>query len=353
MVKVNDKWFRTLVIVLPATVMALTGGVVEIPFKTMRFYPWLVSVSCLAIVCETVRWLMYRGRELGAQKGNAAKATVFVIVSGFLFTALALTASKLLRLYLAKGNVDLSVEVESVLAVNGRQITVGLWWYAVSNALINFFFLYTCYKVLFYYARLKHTEKAKELLEKEKLRAELQQLKGIVNPHFLFNNLNSLSSLIAEDPAKAEVFLNELTKVFRYLLRNNNTELTTVAAELEFIHSYYQLLQIRYGKSIHMQVQVNEAYHSLTLPPLTLQLLLENAVKHNQLMKDYPLRISVSDMPGKKLVMTNNLIPKTTAVESTGIGLQSINARYRMLHKEGVHTEKTAHEFSVVIPLVE
>ncbi len=284
-------------------------------------------------------------------KKPAILTNVVVIGGGLVFTSLVLMGSGLVKFYLAKGHWNIA-SLNTSVYINSKQMSFDLASYSVFNAFINFFFLYGGYKMLFHYARLKHTEKMKEQLEKEKLRAELQQLKGIVNPHFLFNNLNSLSALISEDPAKAEFFLDELTKVFRYLLRNNSNELTELSAELRFIQSYYQLLQVRYGKAIEMTIEVNKNYDQLQLPPLTLQLLLENAVKHNHLNKEHPLRIQLYATADNKLVMKNNIIPKNTVVESTGIGLQSINARYRMLGKKGINIERNEREFSVIIPLI-
>jgi LytS/YehU family sensor histidine kinase len=169
----------------------------------------------------------------------------------------------------------------------------------------------------------------------------------------LFNNLNSLSSLIAEDPAQAEAFLDELTKVFRYLLRNNQAELTTLGQELQFIQSYYHLLQTRYGAGISMEVQIEKKYEAWKIPPLTLQLLVENAVKHNTLQKENPLHILLCAAEGNKLMVRNTLYRRATTVESTGIGLQNINARYKILNLPQVQIEKTDTHFTVIIPLIE
>jgi two-component system LytT family sensor kinase len=199
---------------------------------------------------------------------------------------------------------------------------------------------------------VRFIQKQNDRLEKQKLQAELQQLKGIVNPHFLFNNLNSLSSLISENPPQAEAFLDELTKVFRYLLRNNNAEVTTVAEELQFISSYYHLLQTRHGRSISLDVDVPEHAEQHLLPPMTLQLLVENAVKHNRLQKDLPLEISIYHKDSS-LIVRNNIRKREKAVESTGIGLHSINSRFKLLQHPGLTITQDDKFFSVMIPLIE
>jgi len=198
---------------------------------------------------------------------------------------------------------------------------------------------------------MRQAEKNNEKLEKEKLKAELNQLKGIVNPHFLFNNLNSLSALISEDPPQAEKFLNELTTVFRYLLRNNQTELTTLQEELRFIQSYFHLLQMRFGSAIQLKSDIHSEYEAMLLPPLTLQLLIENAVKHNQVLRESPLQIELF-IRNNNLIVQNTIIKKAAGVESTGIGLQTINARYRMMNMQGVTIENNNSHFVVSVPLV-
>ncbi|HEX8315248.1 MAG TPA: histidine kinase [Flavisolibacter sp.] len=151
---------------------------------------------------------------------------------------------------------------------------------------------------------------------------------------------------------QAEAFLNELTKVFRYLLRNNSTELTTVGEELQFIHSYYHLLQTRYGKSISLKMDVSEQAQTYLLPPLTLQLLVENAVKHNRLQKEAPLKIEIFSDGESVLIVRNNLSKREKAVESTGIGLHSINSRYGLLQHPAPKIANDRQYFSVMIPLI-
>ena len=238
------------------------------------------------------------------------------------------------------------------LHLNTEQVELGLVGSSILYGMLTFFLLLFVYELAYHFARLRHTEKERDRLEKEKLQAELQQLKGIINPHFLFNNLNSLSSLIAESPSQAEDFLDELTKVFRYLLRNNDTELTTLEQELKFINSYYHLLQTRYGKAISMQVNIEAICETYLLPPLTLQLLIENAVKHNRIHKEYPLHIELFSDAEHQLVVRNNLSVREHSLESTGIGLRSINSRYKLLNQKAPTIYKDADSFCVVIPLI-
>lgn len=255
--------------------------------------------------------------------------------------------------YIESGSWNKRAAFDSSIIVNDKKLVLGLWGFSLLNAALIVPVLLVAYEIIWHYAQLRNVAREKEKLEKEKLKAELQQLKGIVNPHFLFNNLNSLSSLIAESPQQAQDFLDELTKVFRYLLRNNETELTTLAQEMNFIQSYYHLLQTRYGQAITMNIQIDKTHEELLLPPLTLQLLVENAVKHNRLEKENPLHIDLITEPGNRLSVKNNLRKRNGLVESTGIGLHNINARYKMLKQPGVVIEKDDQNFVVIISLID
>lgn len=280
------------------------------------------------------------------------KRLLALIPMGVAFVGVLFTISKAARNYIAYGEFGMDASLGSVVYVNNEQIKMGLIGLSMIYGMLAFFLLLGIYELAYHFARLRHTERERDRLEKEKLQAELQQLKGIVNPHFLFNNLNSLSSLISESPSQAENFLDELTKVFRYLLRNNETELTTLRNELEFMNSYYHLLQTRYGKGVSMQIDIDPTCESYLLPPLTLQLLVENAVKHNRVDKDDPLRIELFNDEENRLVVRNNLSVRKNSIESTGIGLRSINSRYKLLNHEGPIIRKDADFFWVIIPLI-
>ena len=192
-----------------------------------------------------------------------------------------------------------------------------------------------------------------ENLKRENLQSQLEGLKGQVNPHFLFNSLNSLSSLISEDPAKAEKFLDEMSKVYRYMLRTNEDGLTTLETELQFIQSYFHLLKTRYGDSLLLKTQIDDHYLDYWIPPLTLQMLVENAVKHNMILRDSPLVIQLLTTNSKKLIVTNNLQRKNRLVFSNKVGLNNIHNKYRLMKQEEIMIRDDGKEFSVVVPLIQ
>lgn len=347
MLPVRDKWFRLLIILLSMIAVVYLNDVLVNP-TTGKLIQAFVSFCSIIVICEGSRFLIYGSHQWFKRRFRL----LLVFAIGLCGTAIVLIISYVLRKYISTGMWNLAMLVDINVYMNGRQVSIGLLGYGFMNALTNFSALVIMYEILYRKAQWRQAEKDKERLEKEKLKAELSQLKGIVNPHFLFNNLNSLSSLISESPERAQQFLDELTLVFRYLLRNNQTELTSLAEELQFIQTYYQLLRTRYGQAISMDLRIDKSYYQLQIPPLTLQLLVENVVKHNRLQKENPLYIELFSTAEAKLVVRNTIRKKETRVESSGIGLQTINARYRMLNREGVRIEQTDKSFTVVIPLI-
>lgn len=198
----------------------------------------------------------------------------------------------------------------------------------------------------------KNTVTESEQLKKANLQSQLDGLKEQVNPHFLFNSLNSLSSLISEDPQKANRFLNEMSKVYRYLLRANEESLTTLGNELQFIQSYYHLLKTRYNEGISLDIRVTDDCLNYCIPPLTLQLLTENAVKHNTILKEQPLKIEIVADHSGHLTIKNNLQLKTIKMPSTRIGLSNIVSKYRLLNQPDIVIRENKKEFSVIVPLI-
>lgn len=216
---------------------------------------------------------------------------------------------------------------------------------------VNLIFL-TLWEAMYIMDKQRESLAEKEILRQMSLQQEFEVLKSQVNPHFLFNCFNTLSSLIAEDPARAETFLDELSKVYRYLLRNNETGLSTLKNELKFIESYFRLLKTRHGDAVLFQVETDKRYDHYLLPSLSLQLLIENAVKHNVLSKNKPLSIDIFTTAGNRLVINNNLQRRTIKGPSNRIGLDNIKAKFDLLNQPGFQVMEDSKNFTVVLPLI-
>ncbi|MFW5705753.1 MAG: sensor histidine kinase [Bacteroidota bacterium] len=192
-----------------------------------------------------------------------------------------------------------------------------------------------------------------ERFKKENLETQFEMLRMQVNPHFLFNSLNTLSSLIYQNQEQAGNFVRELSSVYRYILEKRKTEVVTLKEELEFTNSYIYLLGLRFENKLVFHLKIDEKYMEKIVVPLTLQILIENAVKHNVVSMKRPLAISIATQPGNTLVVRNNLQPKNTNSYSTGIGLDNIRSRLEILTDREMQVEKTNTEFVVTVPLLD
>jgi len=196
-----------------------------------------------------------------------------------------------------------------------------------------------------------------ERMEKETAVARLDSLRRQVDPHFLFNSLNALTSLVEEDPTRAVRFIKQLSQVYRYVLDSQDHEVVPLAEEVEFAEAYVYLQRTRLGAGLDVQFDLPPTtdLDSFMVPPLALQLLLENAIKHNAALQNQPLRIRIQfDEANQQLVVRNTLQPRRLAPgESTGLGLKNLEARYGFLTQQPVAVEKTEQEFIVTLPVLE
>ncbi|MBX3242660.1 MAG: histidine kinase [Chitinophagaceae bacterium] len=248
-------------------------------------------------------------------------------------------------------SVTLICWVFDLLSILDYRFTVKTWLRGLMAGAICTIVNQAVYETEASYRRIKISQLEAEQLKKEQLQTQFDSLKEQVNPHFLFNSLNSLSSLIATNPDKAEAFVEEMSQVYRYLLRSNEEQLTTLQKEIDFIESYNMLLQTRFGSGFQPVLQIEEKMKEWLLPPMTLQLLIENAVKHNIVDPDTPLVVQLYTQ-GEKLVVSNNLQKKNKSVVSNKVGLSNIISKYKLLNYPEVEIKETATEFIVVLPLI-
>lgn len=200
--------------------------------------------------------------------------------------------------------------------------------------------------------------KQKLALEFERLKAEKWQtsynaLMGQINPHFFFNSLNGLNALIRNDEKEQTLhYLDELSNVFRYILQSNRKEMITLGEELQFVKAYTYLLGVRYEGKLFFSIHADPKYLIWYLPTLSVLPLIENAVKHNVISKQYPLRIDICTDGSDQLVVSNPIQPKAEGSTGSGIGLQNLWGRYRMLTDKDIHISSRNNYFSVSLPLL-
>jgi sensor histidine kinase YesM len=236
--------------------------------------------------------------------------------------------------------------------LNYHFVETDLAWNYVSLALLNIFITFLMEGIVQY----NEWKKSKEETEKLSIAYKKSQLNGLksqVNPHFLFNSLNSLSSLIQENEDEAETFLNQMTKVYRYMLRNDEDPMVTLETELKFIKSYIHILKARYGDSLQVTIDIEENAKANQIAPLTLQVLIENAFSQNIMSKANPLKIDIRSENTETLLFRNTINPKsiTEAIDFES-GLDHLVKKYQLLGRNILVNEQNISCRTITIPLI-
>jgi sensor histidine kinase YesM len=306
------------------------------------FFQWqslkqaLFILASNLLIFETCRWVLSRIYNQIKENASPTKRVTLVFFVVYITAILV----RLLVLYIRPHLFDYTLPPFSRLLPMSLISTMPMTWIIVA---VN--------ELLFITEQTQRVEEEKEELAQVNLQQQYDSLKEQVNPHFLFNNLNSLITLISKDPERADEFIEEMSVVYRYLLRNNQENTTTLKEEIRFIESYNHLLKTRFGKGFRSTINIDPAALGHSLPPMTLQLLVENAVKHNIVSSERPLHLQLYIQNGD-LVVQNNLQKKAGAVASNNVGLNNINAKYKLLKQPTVTIRETSDTFTVTIPLI-
>ena len=207
------------------------------------------------------------------------------------------------------------------------------------------------FHAIFFYKALSEKKVVEQQIVAKTETAKYESLKSQIDPHFLFNSLNVLTSLISENPAQAEKFTTKLSKVYRYVLEQKNKDLIDLDEELKFAKAYMELLKMRFEDAVTFEIPEKASNSELKIVPLSLQLLLENTIKHNVVSAENPLTVVITEENGY-LIITNNYNPKTTIEQGTKVGLKNIIDRYNLITLKKVSVEKQAEKFTVKLPLL-
>ena len=290
----------------------------------------------------------------------------FIATSFFIWEGSVLLVSYVRRLQLVKQKIFLKLAMlclsTSVYALIVSFASGSLWQRIFLGAIETrplFFtsiicisvvlFLTLTYEVLFLSKERELDIKIVDQLDKERVDAELNSLKGELDPHFIFNSLTTLSHLISLDSDKAQMFTNKLAQVYKYLLINKDHELISLNEEIKFINDYLYLLRIRYDNKIDVNFNIGDT-EKIMIIPCSLQVLIENAIKHNQFTEASPLQLQIS-LNAEFLKIENNIKEKDV-VNSTKIGLTNLSNRYRLLYNKDIAVEKMDNRFIVKLPLI-
>lgn len=224
-------------------------------------------------------------------------------------------------------------------------------WSGYSFALWITLTIVSIFHIAYFYNKYQKNKIKEQKVIAGTASAKFDALKNQLDPHFLFNSLNVLTSLIEENPRNAQRFTTSLSKVYRYVLEQKNKDLVTVDEELDFARTYMSLLKMRFEDSIIFEIPDRASNPESRVVPLSLQLLLENAVKHNMVTSSKPLHIKIFEQNGM-LVVENNLQPKQIVKKSSGVGLENIKQRYNLLSNRKVSINQQAKSFAVAIPML-
>jgi LytS/YehU family sensor histidine kinase len=218
--------------------------------------------------------------------------------------------------------------------------------------MICVFFITHIYETVFLVREAENEKLKKEQLERARAEAELEALKNQIDPHFIFNSLNTLSHLIESAPAKAKQFNDNLADVYRYILQNKARELVLLREEMTFLNDYFSLLRIRFEDAVQLQIYVQDEWlDQYLIPPISLQILIENAIKHNEFSDAMPLLIYIK-MHNDELIITNQVRKKVLRKTSSRIGLHNLGERYKLTTNKEITVQEAASDFTVSLPVL-
>jgi len=339
----NDLWLRIIGIPVLAFIVDITTMYKEILIsKSITGFPlyyFFLLVFLIGLTWHINLLIHFKVRKYYERYNEKSK-----FIKGWLVRLLLYGANTVIIIFIAS---LISTQSEKNIAIRFFEFLQTL-----SYALLFTYLITGFYETRYFIYEWSKSFAAAETLKKLNLQIQVDSLKNQINPHFLFNSLNTLSSLVSTDKVKAEIFIDEMSTVYRYVLQNNEKDLITLRDELEFIYSFFDLLKTRYEEGIQLIVRVEEAYLEYMLPPHTLQLLVENAVKHNVVSAARPLTINISTNQLEQLIVENNVHEKTTSIKSNKIGLTNIFAKYSLLNQPQVVISHTNLVFRVALPLI-
>jgi two-component system, LytTR family, sensor kinase len=336
--RANDNWF---------TILGLSLSIFQRYTNETRIYVPKDKADTLIvgsfIILHVLTWLLivYTVRKVRKRySGTKHSFRRFVVTSSiclciFFFLNI---ASVCFANYL-KPDPSLAINAKNVSQYFAK-VVLGIWM------------IVGMYEAMYQQFLLKETQRQKNELLRLQMQQQIDNLKGKVNPHFLFNSLNTLSSLIYTDTDKAELFVEELSAVYRYLLKNFDDDLATLKEEIDFINSFFILVKIRFVEGIAASIKIDDRLNKHKLPAISLQLLVENAIQHNIVSKETPLHITIST-ENETLVVKNNLQKKPQTVPGVKMGLNYIISKYAMVNKKGVEINDEKDEFIVRLPLIQ
>jgi sensor histidine kinase YesM len=302
----------------------------------MYWFGYVYFILLAGLIWEGNRYLLFRTRKRFTWFDRPSEKLVLLLLNNIFYTA-PVTVAMLCGWYrlaqFEKTNWD---AIELVVLIN----------------VICVLFITHVYETVFTVKEHQGEQLKNAELSKAKAEAELAALKNQIDPHFMFNSLNSLSYLIGKDPAKAMLFTENLAEVYRYILSQKEQILVVLEDELAFTHKYTELLDLRFGKALHFKKHFSQDMEKIFLiPPTSVFVALENAVKHNEISEQYPLHIDI-ELKEDHLIISNKTRQKKNLQHSSKIGLKNLDERFRIVTGKQIVSGKINEFFQVQLPLI-
>jgi len=306
-------------------------------FETNWFYLLPVIFVNVILVWEANRFMSLHIENFGKRISSKIHTLILLFVVSLLLVCLislftTFLSLEILRQPLSNFMINLKLSIGFTFRIN--------------------LFLHSVNAIVFFINRYNESKLEAEKLQKKTVEAQFEALRNQINPHFLFNSFNVLSELVYQDPDTSAKFIQQLSKVYRYLLYYQAKKVVSLMEEFEFLKAYIFLLNIRFKKNLCIKNSITDHLDNWYLPPATLQLLIENAIKHNIVSQKHPLKINIYQDEHDNIVVENNLQEKKQKEPSTSVGLQNIAQRYKFISDREIEITKTAEQFIVRTPLI-
>ena len=335
---INDIAFRVILVPAFGIIIPLVSGMIN----TFNFSNWQIKLSFLytigiaAVVWQGNRYLHFSMRSYFDWHNKPIQKVLILLFS--------------IAFYTIPISILLLVGWYNFFA--GGAVNWNVVWNSTFIILIAVIFITHVYETVFLVKETESEMLKNEQLERTRAEAELEALKNQIDPHFIFNSLNTLSHLIEAKPRKAKLFNDNLADVYRYILQNKARSLVLLKEEMIFLENYFSLLKIRFEKAVELRIMVSdEEMDHYLIPPISLQILVENAIKHNEFSEMIPLHISI-ELVNEQLIIHNPVRKKNLRKPSSRIGLQNLQERYRLTTSKEIVIKEEEKEFIVILPVL-
>jgi LytS/YehU family sensor histidine kinase len=337
-IKVNDIGFRLILIPFFGIMIPIVTGLIDQSTYSLwqTKLSYLYTIGIAFIIWQGNRFLLFTLRTYFDWFNRPVRKIVALVLAISFYT---IPVSVLLIVgwfhIFAEGRVDWNIVSLNALII-----------------MIAVLFIVHVYETVFLVKEAETEKVQRAQTERAKAEAELEALKNQIDPHFIFNSLNTLSHLIEEKPAKAKQFNDDLADVYRYILTNKARDLVLLREEMDFLKGYFSLLKIRFEEAIQLDITVPEnQLDQFLVPPISLQILVENAIKHNEFSDNEPLMIVIT-LQEEVITVHNNLRKKQLRKSSSGIGLRNLNERYILTTSNFISITEGDKFFTVGLPVL-